>query len=499
MSSNPRLIGQLAVQRRMINLDQLRTAVKEQSVEPEPVPLGQLLLRKGWITQAQLEDLVRASQITADEQPTYPPEQHRPPESAADRSPSAHVAKPRSSETPPHSAAESSHRNTGSSPQIAPAPQRVRSPKGIDTLLSEAVAVNASDLHLHAGAPMLVRRHGELETVSEQALEPAQVQALLEPLLDDEQRAQFDRHGQVDLAFELQPISRFRANIYREHHGWSGVFRAIPIVAPNLESLGLPGTLARFANFHQGMVLITGPAGCGKTTTMAALVELLNNERREHILTVEDPIEFVFESRASTINQRQVQRHTESFAAALRGALREDPDILVIGELRDPETISLALTAAETGHLVFATQTTSNAVRTIERLIGAFPARRQRQVRAMVSESLKGVISQRLVRRKDGMGRLPAQELLFLDTAVGNLIRDEKTFQIDSVLQTGAKRGQQLLDSSLRQLVAAGKVELDEALRHAVDPARVRGQSSAPNESSTPPGPGAAVGASGGR
>ena len=449
MSSNPRLLGQLAVQHKMISRDQLRTALEEQSVQPSPVPLGQMLVRKGWIDERQLNALLQAASA-----------------GQASSSPS-HQAP---------SAAPDPDRNRLSRPTAT------RSPQEIDALLSKTVAANASDLHLHSGAPMMVRRHGELKPVSDQILEPSEVRGLLEPLLDAEQREEFDRCGQVDLAFEVQPISRFRANLYREHRGWSGVFRAIPIVAPTLQSLGLPSTLARFANFHQGMVLITGPAGCGKTTTMAALVELLNQERREHILTVEDPIEFVFSSRASTINQRQVHRHTESFAAALRGALREDPDVLVIGELRDPETISLALTAAETGHLVFATQTTSNAVRTIERLIGAFPAKRQRQVRAMVSESLKGVISQRLVRRKDGAGRVPAQELLFLDNAVGNLIRDEKTFQIESVLQTGAQRGQQLLDTSLRQLVATGEVELDEALRHAVDRSRVSGRPPGPAE-----------------
>lgn len=468
MSANPRLLGQLAVQQKMISLDQLRAVLEEQSVQPDPVPLGQMLLAKGWINDTQLQDLLRASSVAASQsEPTRP--QQTTPETAAP----TRIAPPA--------------RQNGPSP--------ARAPQEIDTLLSKVVASDASDLHLHSGAPMIVRRHGALKPVSEHPLEPAQVRGLLEPLLDAHQREELDRCGQVDLAFDVQPISRFRANIYREHRGWSGVFRAIPTTVPSLQSLGLPSTLARFANFHQGMVLITGPAGCGKTTTMAALVELLNQERREHILTVEDPIEFVFSSRASTINQRQVRRHTENFAAALRGALREDPDVLVIGELRDPETISLALTAAETGHLVFATQTTSNAVRTIERLIGAFPAKRQRQVRAMVSESLKGVISQRLVRRKDGAGRVPAQELLFLDGAVGNLIRDEKTFQIESVLQTGAQRGQQLLDSSLRQLVASGQVELEEALRHAVDRARVSGQATGAAEATAA----AATNAPGGR
>ena len=476
MSANPRLIGQMAVHQKMISLDQLRAALEEQSVQPEPVPLGQLLLNKGWITSTQHEDLLRAASEAPEQAPRPTPDR---PARAPETRPASGAPRPQSAPDP--------RKESAPAPTLSRSrPSRTaRTAQDVDSLLSKAVAAGASDLHLHSGAPMLIRRHGELVPASDRPLEPDQVKALLEPLLDAEQREELDRTGQVDLAFEVQPISRFRANVYREHHGWSGVFRAVPITAPSLESLGLPNTLARFANFHQGMVLITGPAGCGKTTTMAALVELLNAERREHILTVEDPIEFVFSSRSSTINQRQVRRHTESFAAALRGALREDPDVLVIGELRDPETISLALTAAETGHLVLATQTTSNAVRTIERLIGAFPAKRQRQVRAMVSESLKGVISQRLVRRKDGAGRVPAQELLFLDNAVGNLIRDEKTFQIESVLQTGAQRGQQLLDSSLRHLVTSGIVELDEALRHAVDPARVSGQSNQPSAGAT--------------
>jgi twitching motility protein PilT len=262
-------------------------------------------------------------------------------------------------------------------------------------------------------------------------------------------------------------VGRFRTNIYRQQRGFDAVFRSIPAELPTLESLRLPNALAKFTNYHQGMVLLTGPAGCGKSSTMAALVNLINEEREEHILTVEDPIEYVHQSKRCLVNQRHAGQHTDSFARALRGALREDPDVIVIGELRDLETISLAMTAAETGHFVLATLHTNNAVRTINRMIGAFPFNQQDQVRTMLSGSLRAVVSQRLVATKDGGGRIPALEILVINKAIGNLIRDQKTVQIRSSIQTGKSQGMCLLEQSLDDLVRSGTVSRDEALRFA--------------------------------
>jgi len=291
-------------------------------------------------------------------------------------------------------------------------------------------------------------------------------------ILDPEQAEALRTRGQVDFAYTLEGVGRFRSNAYRQQRGVDAVFRAIPPQPPTLEKLGLPTSLARFANFHQGMVLLTGPAGCGKSSTLAALVNILNAERRDHIITIEDPIEYLHPSKQCVVNQRQVGPHTGSFARALRAALREDPDIIAIGELRDLETISLALTAAETGHLVLATLHTNNAIRTVNRILGVFPPNQQDQIRTMVSESLRAVVSQRLVARADGNGRVPALEVLVANKAVGNLIRENKTFQIKSVLQTGATHGMCMLDASLAELVKNKVITRDEAARNAEDPQR---------------------------
>ena len=283
------------------------------------------------------------------------------------------------------------------------------------------------------------------------------------------QREVLAARGELDVCHTFPGIGRFRANLYREHRGLDGVFRFISPKPPTLEQLGLPARLAKFTTYHQGMVLVTGPSGCGKSSTMAALVNLINEERREHILTIEDPIEYVHTSKRCLVNQRSAGNHTQSFARALRAALREDPDVIVIGELRDLETMSLALSAAETGHFVLATLHTDNAIRTVNRLVGSFPADQQDQVRTMLSESLRAVISQRLLPRADGNGRVAALETLVVTRAVANLIRENKTFQIHSILQTGAAQGMALLDNSIRELVQKGVVKAEDAARHVED------------------------------
>jgi twitching motility protein PilT len=343
-------------------------------------------------------------------------------------------------------------------------------PRALDRLLKYALSVGASDLHLHSGAPLKIRVNGRMTDLNGRPTPAHIAERLVEEILAPEQREALRGHGQVDFAYTLGAQGRFRSNAYRQQRGTDAVFRVIPPKPPTLEELGLPASLSRLANYHQGMVLLTGPAGCGKSSTLAALLNIINEDRHDHIITIEDPIEYIHPSKKCVVNQRQVGPHTGSFARALRGALREDPDIIAIGELRDLETISLALTAAETGHLVLATLHTNNAIRTVNRILGVFPPNQQDQIRTMVSESLRAVVSQRLVARADGNGRVPALEILMANKAVGNLIRENKTFQIKSVLQTGATHGMCLLDASLAELVKNKVITREEAARNAEDP-----------------------------
>ena len=321
----------------------------------------------------------------------------------------------------------------------------------------------------------MLRMHGDLLPIKFRDLRPGELEGYIGEILTNAQNEHFAKGNDLDFSYVSAEGGRFRVNVYRQQRGLDAVFRAIPDHPPSLEELGLPMSLARFTNFHQGMVLVTGPAGCGKSSTMAALLNLVNEERSEHILTIEDPIEYVHASKQCLVNQRQVRTHTESFARALRAGLREDPDVIAIGELRDLETISLALTAAETGHFVLGTLHTSSTIRTIDRLIGVFPPDQQGQVRTMLSESLRAVVSQRLVPRADGGGRVAALEVLVANKAVGNLIRENKSFQIRSILQTGGAQGMCLLDASLEELVKAGTIQIDEARRNCEEPKRFGG------------------------
>jgi twitching motility protein PilT len=270
--------------------------------------------------------------------------------------------------------------------------------------------------------------------------------------------------GELDFAYSMEGVGRFRSNMYRSLTGLNGVFHCIPDRPPTLEQLGLPSSIAKLVNYHQGMILVTGPAGSGKTSTLAALVNILNQERRDHVLTIEDPVEYIHESQRCIVNQRQVNLHTKSFANALRAALREDPDIICIGELRDLETISLALSAAETGHLVLATLHTNSSIRTINRIVGSFPPNQQLQVRTMLSESLRAVIAQRLLPAADDSGVVLAYELLMITRAAANLIRDSRTYQLASVLQTGRMQGMQSMDDSLVELVKQGRITNETAM-----------------------------------
>ncbi|MCP5045417.1 MAG: type IV pilus twitching motility protein PilT [bacterium] len=390
--------------------------------------------------------------------------------------------------SPPQAAAKPASK-PAAAPAVAQAPPcvegdslelRIVEPSSADVeqlhqLLRDAVVKGASDIHLHSMAPSKARINGQLQEVSPTPMDACEVERLVSASLTPTQREELCHMGELDLCYDVDGVGRFRTNIYRQQRGFDAVYRSIPAEPPTLDELGLPNVLAKHTNYHQGMVLVTGPAGCGKSSTMAALVNLINEERDEHILTIEDPIEYVHASKRCLVNQRHAGRHTSSFARALRGALREDPDVIVIGELRDLETISLAMTAAETGHFVLATLHTSNAVRTISRMIGAFPSNQQGQVRTMLSESLRCVISQRLVVAADGSGRIPVLEMLVINKAIGNLIRDEKTIQIRSAIQTGAAHGMYLLEQSLNDLVRSGQIEKEEALRIAEDKKLITG------------------------
>ncbi len=347
----------------------------------------------------------------------------------------------------------------------------------VDDYLAVGQEAGASDIHLGVSAPPLWRLHGMLQPIWPNAapLTAATTQELADAFLTEQQQAQLTERGDVDFAYANEG-RRFRTSVARQRLGTDLVFRIINTRVRTMDELGLPEHLKLLTRYHNGLILVTGSVGSGKSTTLAALIEQINVERREHIITLEDPIEYLFESKGCHITQREVRTHTPSFEAALRGALREDPDVIMIGEMRDLETISLAITAAETGHLVLGTLHTSNASRTLDRLLDVFPIDQQEQIRTMVSESLRGIISQQLVPRADGTGRVLALETLTNTPAVANVIREAKTFMLPGIIQTGRKQGMQLMDDALRDLVDRGLVSADEAYARAEQKSEMRGK-----------------------
>ena len=531
------LIGRLAIQLKLIDMNQLNEATASQAATGEP-RLGNVFLEMGFINAKQLTKLEEvqkdviakhrakqqgagggpaspspsagaapkptrskqeilaqaanaaraASPTTSDDVAAVAPPAPSPFEdeaaSAPAKAPPAKVARPDPAAAPPTAAAPAPPAQAPPPPtqQAQPAPmladtsgepsleltlpepdpaQRER----LERILADGVSKGASDVHIHSAGHVKLRINGEFVDYEGGVLDRDSAEAMVAAMLSPGDRADLLRDGEIDYCLAVDGVGRFRANAYRQQRGTDVVYRSIPAEPPSLADLGLPLELAKYTNYHQGMVLVTGPAGCGKSSTLAAMVNLINEEREEHILSVEDPIEVLHESKRCIVNQRHAGRHTTSFARALRGALREDPDVIVIGELRDLETISLAMTAAETGHFVLATLHTNNAVRTINRMIGAFPSDKQSQVRTMLSVSLRAVISQRLVPKKDASGRVPALEVLVINRAIGNLIRDEKTVQIRSAIQTGKAHGMYLLEQSLNDLVANGTITRELALQ----------------------------------
>ena len=338
----------------------------------------------------------------------------------------------------------------------------------LSELLAFAVKNGASDIHISAGLPPLIRIDGDIRRIKVDPLASNLVHDMIYDIMLDSQRKEFEERLETDFAFEIPNVSRFRVNVFNQERGPAAAFRTIPTEVLSLEAINAPAIFRSLSEKHRGLVLVTGPTGSGKSTTLAAMVDYVNHNKKGHILTIEDPIEFVHQSHNCLVNQREVGRHTQSFNDALRSALREDPDVVLVGEMRDVETISLALTAAETGHLVFGTLHTSSAAKTIDRIIDVFPGGEKEMVRAMLSESLEGVIAQRLLKNPEG-GRVAAYEIMVGTSAIRNLIREAKVPQIYGMIQTGREVGMITLDQSLEDLLGRGLIARETARSLAVD------------------------------
>lgn len=339
----------------------------------------------------------------------------------------------------------------------------------INDLLGLIVEKGGSDLHLSVGSPPLMRLQGKLWPTDLPKLNPKDTQRLCYEFISNEQREKFETNLELDISYELQGVARFRCNLFWNRLGIGAVFRVIPTNIKSLGELKMPPILTELSRRNKGLVLVTGPTGSGKSTTLAAMIDLINSERQDHILTIEDPIEFVHQHKSCLVNQREIGPNTRSFSNALRAALREDPDVILVGEMRDYETISLAVTAAETGHLVFATLHTPSAAQSVDRIVDVFPAHQQDQIRTQLADALVGIVAQQLIPTLDGRGRAVSLEVLVNVPAVANLIRENKTFQLPSILQTSKQLGMQTMDQSLMDLIKQRRISPEEAYRRAAD------------------------------
>ncbi len=344
----------------------------------------------------------------------------------------------------------------------------------IDGFFKSMNQQKASDLHMVSGQQPIMRIHGDMVRIKYKELAHDELKKILFEILSDEQAQEFEEAGDLDFGYELAGVARYRANYFMQKNGIAAVFREIPSEIMTVEQLGLPSVINSLAMVEKGMVLVTGPTGSGKSTTLAAIIDYANKQRRDHILTIEDPIEFVHESQGCLVNHREVGRHTKSFGAALRAALREDPDIILVGEMRDLETIALALEAAATGHLVFGTLHTQSATKTVDRVIDVFPADQQAKIRTTLSEALKAVIAQTLFKRIDKPGRVAALEIMVCTHGIANLIREGKTFQLSSAMQTGRKIGMQTLDDAILDLLGKKIISPEEAYNKAIEKNKFR-------------------------
>jgi twitching motility protein PilT len=362
--------------------------------------------------------------------------------------------------------------------EVTPEPtqETAAAPTSIDDLLEQVVSRGASDLHITVGTEPVLRVNGRLERLTEFArLSPQDTQRMLYRILSTEQQKHFEVKRQIDISYSIPGLARFRVNVFFQRQSLGAAFRLIPANLKSLEELGLPGVLRTFVDKPRGLVLVTGPTGSGKSTTLAAIIDEINRTRYDHIMTIEDPIEFLHRHKNCLVNQREIGPDATSFAEALRGALRQDPDVILLGEMRDLETIATALTAAETGHLVFATLHTQDAPATVDRLIDVFPAAQQEQVRVQIAATLQGIVTQALLPTADGLGRVAALEILLPDDAVRNLIRQAKVEQVYSVMQTSSSKGMQTLERSLADLVTSGTVSTDVALQRSSRPDQLLG------------------------
>jgi twitching motility protein PilT len=477
------LFGHLAVSRGFITQEQLELCIRVQAQLGHKHHLGALMVHRGFITEAQLREL-----LAVQTQPQMPAVQ--PAAAQAGRPVSAPPAQRQAVVPPAPSSATPQH-----TPQGVPAVQRPAPAAPIASgaaprlhaMLDAAEKRGASDVHLHPGAPLALRQGGRILVGTSGAMDARELESQLQQLLTPEQREKLRVEQSIDVLIATVTGLRARGNLYYAHGGLNATFRLIRRAPPTLEELTLPAQLAQFTSYSQGLVLVSGLAGSGKSSTLAALVNLIAEERADHILCLEDPVEILHPAKKALVNQRQVGRDSGSFARALRGALREDPDVIVIGELRDPETVQLAVTAAETGHLVLGSMNTATSARAISRILGSFPPAQQTQVRTMVSESLHGIITQRLVPALDGTRAL-ALEVLVVTPAISNLIRDDKLFQLRGAMQTGRSQGMRVMDDSLKELVLAGRVSPEEAKRVAEQPHLIpAGPAPAPVATPAPP------------
>jgi twitching motility protein PilT len=333
----------------------------------------------------------------------------------------------------------------------------------IDQFLKVLVEQGGSDLHLTTGSPPIMRVHGHMQKFKFRELQAKDMETLVYEIMNEDWRIHFVDSMDFDFAYEIEGLARFRVNVFWQRKGLAAVLRTIPAEILTADQLNLPDAVRKFCMMSKGLVLITGPTGSGKSTTLAAMVDLINESRNDHILTIEDPIEFTHQNKMCLVNQREIGTNTKSFAAALRAALREDPDVILVGEMRDRETIELGMTAAETGHLVFGTLHTNSAPKTVDRIIDVFPPDQQSQIRSMLAESLKGVVSQVLMKKKGGKGRVAALEIMVGTSAIANLIRENKIHQVPSIIQTGKKDGMQLLDQHILEYLMSGVIDPNEA------------------------------------
>lgn len=460
----------VAVEKRFLTRRQADLIREELNTYPDE-KAGYLMLRRHYVTDEQLDELWRAAREAVDKLATAREtkqlaenEEQRVQEAAAQgeaSGPHARIAQQTVSSVQAAGSPASEAQVKPAAPALAASGSPTKLPKGLVGFLRLARHWGCSDLHLSVGRPPFVRLHGQIRYMESEPLTPERSEELNFLGLTEPQRLLAVHNQQLDFALEIEGVGRHRCNVFKQRLGWDGVYRIVKADIPTVEQLGLPHSVRVFTEYHQGLVMVTGPGGSGKTTTVAALLNLVNEQRRDHIITVEDPVEYVIPAKNCQVTQREVGRHTQSFGNALRAALREDPDIILVGELRDHETTSIAISAAETGHLVFSTLHTSSAARTVARIVDVYPPSQQSQVCTMVAESLRGVISQQLVPRKDGSGPVLAYEILVNSTGISQQIKEKKTHLITSMMQGGKRQGMILMDECLlnlhRQEIISGR------------------------------------------